>query len=56
MHGCRSEFSSACMSTTPTANKEVLVMMEKRRVTSGIHRTGADEKICLRCLKVCCWS
>ena len=56
VHGCRSEFSSACMSTTPAANKEVSVMMEKGQVTSGILRTGADEKICLRHSKAHCWS
>ena len=55
-HGCRSEFLSACMSTAPAANKEVSVMMENGWVTSGIHRTGAEKKICLRCLKDCCWS
>ena len=55
-HGCRLEFSSACMSTTPAAIKEALVMMEKGQVTSGIRRTGVEEKICLRCSKACCWS
>ena len=55
-HGCMSEFSSACMSTTPAANKEASVMMEKGRVTSGIRRMGADEKICLRCSNAHCWS
>ena len=55
-HGCRSEFSSACMSTAPAANKEVSVMMENGRVTSGIYRTGAEEKMCLRCSKAHCWS
>ena len=56
VHGCRSEFSSACMSTTLVANKEASVMTEKGQVTSGIHRTGVDEKICLRCSKAHCWS
>ena len=35
-HGCRSEFSSICMSTAPAASKEVSVMMEKGCVTLGI--------------------
>ena len=55
-HGCRSEFLSLCMSTAPAASREVLVMMEKGCVTSGIRRTGVDEKICLRCSKARCWS
>ena len=53
-HGCRSEFLSACMSTTPAANREASVMMEKGQVMSGIRRTGAEEKICLRCSKAFC--
>ena len=56
VHGCRSEFSSVCMSTAPAANKEASVMMENGQVTSGICRTGAEEKMCLRCSKACCWS
>ena len=56
VHGCRSEFLSACINTAPVANNEALVMMEKGRVTSGIHRTGADEKIYLRRLNTHCWS
>ena len=52
--GCRSEFSSVCMSTTPAASKEVSVMMEKGQVTSGICRTGAKAKIYLRHSKVSC--
>ena len=55
-HGCRSEFSSACISTAPAANREASVMMEKGRVTSGIRRTGAEEKMCLRHSKAFCWS
>ena len=47
-HGCRSEFSSICINTAPAASREASVMMEKGQVTSGIQRTGADEKICLR--------
>ena len=54
--GCKSEFSSTCMSTAPAASKEALVMMEKGQVTSGICRTGAEEKIHLRCSKASCWS
>ena len=56
MHGCRSKFSSICMSTALVASREVSVMMEKGCVTSGIQRTGADEKICLSHSKACCWS
>ena len=56
MHGCRSEFSSACMSTAPVANKEASVMMKKGQVTSGIRRTGVDENICLRRSNTHCWS
>ena len=36
MQGCRSEFSSACMSTAPAASSKVSVMMEKGWVISGI--------------------
>ena len=56
MHGCKSEFLSICISTAPAASREALVMMEKGCVTSGIQRTGADEKMCLRCLNAHCWS
>ena len=56
VHRCRSEFSSACMSTASAANKEVSVMMENGQVTSGIRRTGAEEKMCLRRSKARCWS
>ena len=56
MHGCRSEFSSACMSTAPVANKEALVIMENGQVTSGICRMGLEEKMCLRHSKAHCWS
>ena len=56
VHGCKLEFSSVCMSTAPAANKEALVMMEKGRVTSGIRRMGAEEKMYLRHLKAHCWS
>ena len=56
MQGCRSEFLSACMSTAPAVSREVLVMIEKGCVMSGIRRMGAEEKMCLRCSKVCCWS
>ena len=31
-------------------------MMEKGWVTSGIRRTGVDEKICLSRLNAHCWS
>ena len=55
-HGCRSEFSSACMSTAPAANKKASVMMEKGWVTSGILRTGVEEKMHLRRSKAHCWS
>ena len=54
MQGCRSEFLSACISTALAASREASVMTEKGQVTSGIHRTGADEEICLRCSKACC--
>ena len=53
-HGCRSEFSSICISTAPAANREASVMIEKGRVTSGIQRTGADKKMCLRCSNMHC--
>ena len=56
VHGCRSEFSSACMSTAPAANKEASVMMENGQVTSGIRRMGVEEKMCLRHSKAHCWS
>ena len=56
VQGCRSEFLSVCMRTAPAANREASVMIVKRQVMSGILRTGAEEKICLRHLKVHCWS
>ena len=40
----------------PVASKEASVMMEKGWVMSGIRRTGADEKMCLRRSNACCWS
>ena len=54
--GCRSEFSSACMRTALAANREASVMIEKGQVTSGILRTGVEEKMCLRHSKARCWS
>ena len=56
VHGCKSEFSSVCMSIAPVANKEASVIMENGRVTSGICRTGVEEKMCLRRSKAHCWS
>ena len=50
----RSEFSSTCMSTALAASREALVMIEKGQVMSGIHRTGTEEKIHLRCSKASC--
>ena len=46
--GCKSKFSSACMSTAPAANREASVIIEKGHVTSEMHRTSAKEKMCLR--------
>ena len=54
MQGCRSEFSSTCMSTAPAANSKASVMMEKGQVMSGIQRTSVEEKICLRHSKASC--
>ena len=56
VQGCRSEFSSNCMSMAPAASREASVMMEKGWVTSGICRTGVEEKMCLRHSKAHCWS
>ena len=36
--------TSSYRSTAPTAKKEASVMMEKGRVTSGMTRTGLEEK------------
>ena len=54
--GCMLDFLSACMRTAPAANREASVMIEKGWVTSGILRTRAEEKMCLKCLKAHCWS
>ena len=53
-HGCRSEFSSICISTAPVASREASVMMEKGQVMLGIQKTGVDEKIYLRRSNACC--
>ena len=36
-------------------NKEALVMMENGRVTSGMDKTGPEEKAALRVLNAWCW-
>ena len=44
-----------CIKTAPAARREASVMREKGRETSGIHRTGAEEKIIFRVSKAFCW-
>ena len=41
--------------TAPVVNKEALVMIENGWVTSGIDKTGLEEKTVLRVSNVCCW-
>ena len=54
MQGCRSEFSSSCMSTAPATSNEASVMMEKGQVMSRIWRTGAEKKMHLSHSKASC--
>ena len=44
-----------CIKTAPAARREVSVMSEKGHETSGMHRTGVDEKMVYRELKAFCW-
>ena len=46
---------SVCKRTAPAASREVSVMMEKGHTTSGIWRTGAEEKIFLSLSNALCW-
>ena len=39
----------------PAANNEVSVMIENGWVTSGIDKTGPEEKAALRVSNACCW-
>ena len=38
----------------PAANREALVMIENGRVTSGMDKTGLEEKAVLRVSNACC--
>ena len=44
-----------CIKTMPAVRREVSVMSEKGHETSGMQRTGVDEKIVCRELKAFCW-
>ena len=44
------------MSTALAVRREVLVIMVKGQVTSGIRRTGVEENICLSMSKAFCCS
>lgn len=46
---------SAWSRMVPTANKEVSVMIENGRVTSGMDRTGPEKKTALRVSNAHCW-
>ena len=39
----------------PAARREALVMREKGQETSGMLRTGVEEKIALKASKAVCW-
>ena len=39
----------------PAANKEASVMIENGQVTSGMDKTGPEEKAALRVSNACCW-
>ena len=48
---------SDCIRTVPAARREASVMSEKGHETSGMQRTGADEKMACKELKaLCCGS
>ena len=46
---------SGCIKTAPAARREASVMSEKGHETSGMQRTGADEKMVHRESKAFCW-
>ena len=45
---------SAWSRMAPAANREASVMIENGRVTSGMDKTGPEEKAVLRVSNVCC--
>ena len=55
MQGWRSPEASGCIRTALAVRREASVMSEKGQETSGIQRTGADEKIVCKELKAFCW-
>ena len=46
---------SAWSRIAPAVNREVSVMIENGRVTSGMDKMGPEEKAALRVSNVCCW-
>ena len=46
---------SGCMRTAPAVRREASIMSEKGCKTSGIQRTGVDEKRSWRESKAFCW-
>ena len=46
---------SGCIKTAPAVRREASVMSKKGRETSGMQRTGVDEKIVCRESKAFCW-
>ena len=42
---------SGCIKTAPATRREAAVMSEKGRETSGMQRTGVDEKWCVKSRK-----
>ena len=55
MQGWRSPEALGCIKTAPAVRREVSVMSEKGCETSGMQRTGADEKMVHRESKAFCW-
>ena len=54
-HGRRSPEVSGCIKTAPAVRREASIMSEKGHETSGIQRTGVDEKMVRRESKAFCW-
>ena len=46
---------SGCIKTVPAVRREVSFMSKKGCETSGMQRTGVDEKMVRRELKAFCW-
>ena len=53
--GWRLPEASSCIRTIPAARRETSVIRKKGQETSGIQRTGAEEKMECRESKAFCW-